>query len=261
MSEPFERLTVLLTPASSTALREAADIIGDSETDTVNRSLQVYAMQAHVVAEGGAVLLRHGKDTDDATQAPVGESTQAAEPFVPRTEREHWVAIADALNACNAAGMPVGIDMEGILTDHTAWAVVWNRDQERWEVGGYEDGSPAETPADAEDWVICCSPKPRCPNGERRARALERGWTQNGRAGNWLCAEHSPDFFQPARTYTDAKSAWRFRCDTVTTHPGTGERTALGWRLHQGEWESYSYGEDDWDVQTFVGMADGGEAR
>lgn len=195
-----------------------------------------------------------GKDTGDATQAPAGESTQ---PFMPRTEREHWVDIADALNAANAAGMPVGIDMEGILTDHQAWAVVWNRETERWEVGGHEDDSPTESPADAEDWVICCSPSPRCPNGERRARAVERGWTQNGRAGNWLCATHSPsDFFRPDRTYTRSSSYGRtasFRVTHISTPPGGGERMAFGWK-HLGEYDAWTdYSSDDFAAWTEVG--------
>jgi hypothetical protein len=233
-----------------------------------------------------------GKDTSDAAQAPAGESTQAAlgpngcpfcadstnpdlrdhvlnvhhdqfaswagiRAFVPRTEREYWVDIADALNAANAAGMPVGIDMEGILTDHQAWAVVWNREQQRWEVGGYEDDSPAESPADAEDWVICCSPSPRCPNGERRARAVERGWTQNGRAGNWLCATHSPsDFFRPDRTYTRSSSYGRtasFRVTHISTPPGGGERMAFGWK-HLGEYDAWTdYSSDDFAAWTEVG--------
>jgi hypothetical protein len=188
---------------------------------------------------------------------PCTDHAPAAAPFVPRTEREYWVDIADALNAANAAGMPVGIDMEGILTDHQAWAVVWNRETERWEVGGYEDDSPAESPADAEDWVICCSPSPRCPNGERRARAVERGWTQNGRAGNWLCATHSPsDFFRPDRTYTRSSSYGRtasFRVTHVSTPPGGGERMAFGWK-HLGEYDTWTdYSSDDFAAWTEVG--------
>ena len=64
------------------------------------------------------------------------------------------------------------------------------------------------------------------------------------------------DFFQPGQTYTDVEHPqydWRFRCDTVTTHPEDGERTALGWRYFKGVWEPYAYGEDDWDVQQFMG--------
>ncbi|WP_053913677.1 hypothetical protein [Streptomyces sp. TP-A0875] len=69
----------------------------------------------------------------------------AEQPFVPRTERDYWQAIADALNAANRAGMPVGIDLDGTLTDHRMWSVVWDRDAKRWDVAGYEDDdqSPA----------------------------------------------------------------------------------------------------------------------
>ncbi|WP_442803443.1 hypothetical protein OG411_19140 [Streptomyces pseudogriseolus] len=63
-----------------------------------------------------------------------------AEVFVPRTERRHWEAIAAALNAAHAAGMPVGIDLDGTLTDHRMWSVVWDREAERWTVAGYEGG-------------------------------------------------------------------------------------------------------------------------
>ncbi|MFD3835344.1 hypothetical protein ACFWWC_03680 [Streptomyces sp. NPDC058642] len=59
---------------------------------------------------------------------------------LPRTERERWVAIANALNAAHAAGMPVGIDLDGTLTDHRAWSVIWDPAAERWEVAGYDDG-------------------------------------------------------------------------------------------------------------------------
>ncbi|MEU5595722.1 hypothetical protein [Streptomyces sp. NPDC020298] len=63
--------------------------------------------------------------------------------FVPRTERSYWVAIADALNAAHAVGMPVGIDLDGTLTDHNAWSVVWDRVTEQWTVAGYDDASGA----------------------------------------------------------------------------------------------------------------------
>lgn len=63
------------------------------------------------------------------------------------------------------------------------------------------------------------------------------------------------DFFQPGYTYTDVDPQydWKFRCDLVTTHPEDGERTALGWRFFNGVWNECAYGEDDWDVQQFVG--------
>ncbi|GHJ21686.1 hypothetical protein [Streptomyces albus] len=56
-----------------------------------------------------------------------------------RTERSYWVAIAEALNAAVAAGLPIGIDLDGTITDRNAWSVVWDRDRKRWAVAGYDD--------------------------------------------------------------------------------------------------------------------------
>lgn len=69
---------------------------------------------------------------------------EPAEVFVSRTERSYWVAIVDALNAAVAAGMPIGIDLDGTLTDHNAWSVVWDRAAERWTVAGYEDAEAGD---------------------------------------------------------------------------------------------------------------------
>ncbi|GHH29953.1 hypothetical protein [Streptomyces rubradiris] len=66
-------------------------------------------------------------------------------------------------------------------------------------------------------------------------------------------------FFQPGHTYAQSEFPqhdWRFRCDTVTTHPEDGERTALGWRFWRGNWEAYAYAEDDWEVHLHVGLTD-----
>ncbi|MFJ4681993.1 hypothetical protein [Streptomyces sp. NPDC088789] len=65
----------------------------------------------------------------------------------------------------------------------------------------------------------------------------------------------APNFFQPGHTYTDDDHAtdWRFRCDSITTHPEDGERTALGWRYFRGQWEPCAYGEDDWEIHQDVG--------
>jgi hypothetical protein len=98
---------------------------------------------------GGSPETHHEATTD---QAPVAADAQHAEPeaaevFVPRTERSHWVDIADALNAAHAAGMPVGIDLDGTLTDHRAWSVVWDRNAEQWTVAGYEDDNKAQAEA------------------------------------------------------------------------------------------------------------------
>ncbi|MDJ1132441.1 hypothetical protein [Streptomyces iconiensis] len=70
--------------------------------------------------------------------------------------------------------------------------------------------------------------------------------------------ESTPDFFQPGHTYAedDGITDWRFRCDSVTTHPEDGERTALGWRHFRGEWEPYAYGVDDWEIHQYVGHTD-----
>ncbi|MEU3945401.1 hypothetical protein [Streptomyces sp. NPDC029526] len=66
------------------------------------------------------------------------------------------------------------------------------------------------------------------------------------------------DFFQPGHTYThvDDGTDWKFRVDTVTTHPEDGERTALGWRHFRGQWEPCAYGEDDYEIHLYVGTAD-----
>lgn len=79
----------------------------------------------------------------------------------------------------------------------------------------------------------------------------------------WAIAQYDaarkaePDFFQPGHTYAaEGGKEWRFRCDTITTHPADGERTALGWRFHNGRWETTAYHEDDWDVHQAVGTRD-----
>lgn len=89
----------------------------------------------------------------------------AAEVFVPRTERSYWVDIAAALNAAHAAGMPVGVDLDGTLTDHNAWSVVWDRVAERWAVAGYEDEDTAPGP-DAVSRVFSPVASLREPGGE-----------------------------------------------------------------------------------------------
>jgi hypothetical protein len=73
-------------------------------------------------------------------------------------------------------------------------------------------------------------------------------------------------FFQPGHTYTDPNPTeydWQFRCDAVTVHPGTGERTALGWVWGLDGWESCAYAEDDWELHLHVGTTvrptEGGE--
>ncbi|MEU6397864.1 hypothetical protein ABZ867_12890 [Streptomyces cinnamoneus] len=62
------------------------------------------------------------------------------------------------------------------------------------------------------------------------------------------------DFFQPGHTYSDG-DLWAFRCDMVTTHPEDGERTALGWRRCNGQWDPYAYGPNDWEISSVVGWS------
>lgn len=74
-------------------------------------------------------------------------------------------------------------------------------------------------------------------------------------------ATATPDFCQVGRTYSDpsADNDWKFRVDTITTHPEDGERTALGWRHFRGEWTEQAYGEDDFEIHLLAGMTDGGD--
>ncbi|TBO60051.1 hypothetical protein EYS09_08665 [Streptomyces kasugaensis] len=63
------------------------------------------------------------------------------------------------------------------------------------------------------------------------ARMLRRMAAEPGkdtRKGESTCAS-APDFFQPDRTYISGRTT--FRCDTISTHPTTGERRALGWEM------------------------------
>lgn len=75
-------------------------------------------------------------------------------------------------------------------------------------------------------------------------------------------ADATPDFFQPGHTYAGTGGEdWRFRCDTITTHPEEGDRTALGWRFFNGLWEATAYHEDEWDVHQAAGTIDVTEAE
>ncbi|MFE6284385.1 hypothetical protein [Streptomyces sp. NPDC057877] len=75
------------------------------------------------------------RQSHPAASCPGPDQTVA----VPRTERSYWVDIAAALNAAVAAGLPVGVDLDGTLTDHSAWSVIWDPSAERWTVAGYEN--------------------------------------------------------------------------------------------------------------------------
>ncbi|NUP35950.1 MAG: hypothetical protein HOY76_02740 [Streptomyces sp.] len=91
-------------------------------------------------------ILRHGgARTDetanyavDAFANEVLRKEAEQQKAIPKTERALWQAITDALNAAQAAGMVVGIDLDGTLTDHNAWSVIWDRDAKQWTLAGYE---------------------------------------------------------------------------------------------------------------------------
>lgn len=77
-----------------------------------------------------------------------------------------------------------------------------------------------------------------------------------------LPAGVGPLFFEPGRTYTHTGDGtdWRFRVDSITTHPEDGARTALGWRHFRGVWEPYAYDEDDWELHQAVGITEAEQA-
>lgn len=54
----MEQITVNLTPRSQQALAEAVERSGDSETDTVNRALQIYNYLDELWRNDGAVYVR-----------------------------------------------------------------------------------------------------------------------------------------------------------------------------------------------------------
>jgi hypothetical protein len=56
---PITKLTVNVTARSIHALEVGAELNADTETDTVNRALQVYAFLTHFTAQGCDLLLRH----------------------------------------------------------------------------------------------------------------------------------------------------------------------------------------------------------
>jgi hypothetical protein len=61
---PLARVTVNLTSRSTEALEGAVAITGDSQTDTINRALQVYAYLERILKDGGAVYTRDAPDQE-----------------------------------------------------------------------------------------------------------------------------------------------------------------------------------------------------
>jgi hypothetical protein len=94
----------------------------------------------------------------------------------------------------------------------------------------------------------------------RRLREMagkDTGGAAQARVGE--STQPAPDFYRPGHTYTDPNPAehdWQFRCVTVTTNPGTGERTALGWIWGLDGWEPCAYAADDWELHLHVGTVE-----
>jgi len=69
-----------------------------------------------------------------------------------------------------------------------------------------------------------------------------------------------PNFFEPGHSYTSG--TWRFRCDTITPSPGTGERRALGWKFGPAYsihgWYPVALDPDDWTHGGWTETTDGG---
>jgi hypothetical protein len=69
------------------------------------------------------------------------------------------------------------------------------------------------------------------------------------------------DFFEPGHTYVSG--TWKFRCETVSASPGTGERRALGWKFapvyEVHRWHAAALDPDDWE-QGWTDVTEGGES-
>ncbi|WP_030878797.1 hypothetical protein [Streptomyces sp. NRRL S-1868] len=112
------------------AVRKAVDICVTAEIDRLRK------LSAFLIKQIQQKDARTG-EADAKVRAFL--SGDAEDAVAPRTERSYWVAICAALNAAVDAGMPIGIDLDGTLTDHTAWSVVWNPERKRWAVADYDD--------------------------------------------------------------------------------------------------------------------------
>ncbi|MBW1603448.1 hypothetical protein JJV70_15310 [Streptomyces sp. JJ66] len=112
----------------------------------------VLVQRAEVRESYRALAAQARGDGDAEGEADVLATLQAREAHwrwedeqagtVPGTERSRWEAIAAALNAVPA----IGIDLDGTITDHAEWSVVWDRRTERWVVAAAdEDATGGET--------------------------------------------------------------------------------------------------------------------
>ncbi|WP_314411425.1 hypothetical protein [Streptomyces sp. DSM 40484] len=125
--------------AALTALATLADLFDDRGNSLLDGGILT-------AAETAALVRRH------AGHLATRDEEHTAEEFLaPRTDRSYWVTIEAALNTALAAGIPIGIDLDGTLTDHNAWSLVWDRITERWTIAGYQDGFEATAASEQKD--------------------------------------------------------------------------------------------------------------
>lgn len=61
---PPGKVTVNVTSRASRALDLAAELTGDTKTDTLNRALQVYAYLEQLTARGGSVYVQEAAEAE-----------------------------------------------------------------------------------------------------------------------------------------------------------------------------------------------------
>lgn len=175
------------------AVREAADLAED-----------------HGRGKEAEYIRRLAGQCEDGKDTPAGgEST-----------RSYWDAIADALNAALDGGLPLGIDLDGTLTDHNAWSVIWDQTAERWTVAEYDDGEPG--PCDCGEGAVHYSAAD-CPHEQRRATGARGGGTVEQ-----LLAQHDDTLLNQAAEpdeyrYCGAdlgRAAFPFTCNRRIAHEG-----------------------------------------
>lgn len=66
-------------------------------------------------------------------------------------------------------------------------------------------------------------------------------------------------FFQPGRRYSHGD--WQFHCATVTGHPATGKKKAIGWITFNGiDWQIHQYSTAEWGTD-WTDITPGGAAH
>lgn len=136
---------------------------------------------------------------------------------------------------------------------------VWPESEVASALDAYRD----EVLAEVTTWLVKKAREFRAMGGEMRAAQADAVAALASKVDRGAVRPDNlrmlpADFFEPGRTYThvDDGTDWKFRVDTVTTHPEDGERTALGWRHFRGQWEPIAYGEDDYEIHRHVGTVD-----